>query len=147
MHADFIYSEYLSSVGSSFRAMVWQIAEDYAKADLLLRLPGYSPMPAFREVRDTALVVRRARKDRTQVKPLSLFPSLSPLLCMNPPSLYLSHSVCVRACMLACVQCVCVCVCPSACVRLLTCLYMSLTCLLLSRSLYCLTICPSHVYL
>eukprot|EP00884_Botryococcus_braunii_P005960 jgi/Botrbrau1/15365/Bobra.0304s0006.1 len=65
---DFIYSEYLSSVGSGFRGMVWQIAEDYSKADLLLRLPGYSPMPAFREVRDTALVVRRARKPPAQVR-------------------------------------------------------------------------------
>ena len=65
--ADFVYSEYLSSVGSSFRPMIWQIAEDYAKADLLLRLPGYTPTPAFREVLDMPLVARHARKTGSQV--------------------------------------------------------------------------------
>ncbi|KAK9803166.1 hypothetical protein WJX72_006956 [[Myrmecia] bisecta] len=64
---DFIYSEYLTSVGSNYRKMVWQIAEDYAKADMLLRLPGHCPMPAFREVIDVPLVVRHARKTREQV--------------------------------------------------------------------------------
>lgn len=67
--ADFVYSEYLTTVGSSFRQLVWQIAEDYAQADLLLRLPGYCPMPAFREVIDVPLVVRRAQKTPAQVPP------------------------------------------------------------------------------
>jgi L-arabinokinase len=66
--ADFVYSEYLMSGNSAYRSMVWQIAEDYACADLLLRLPGYSPMPAFAEVHDTPLVVRHARKSRQQVR-------------------------------------------------------------------------------
>ena len=65
--ADFIYSEYLTSVGARFRKLVWQIAEDYAKADLLLRLPGYCPMPAFREVIDVPLVARKAQKTPAQV--------------------------------------------------------------------------------
>ena len=65
--ADFVYSEYLTSVGSSFRPVIWQIAEDYAKADMLLRLPGYTPTPAFREVIDVPLVARIARKTGSQV--------------------------------------------------------------------------------
>ncbi len=68
--ADFIYSEYastLGNVGNSYRKMVWQIAEDYACASVLLRLPGYSPMPAFGEVIDVPLVVRHAQKSRAQV--------------------------------------------------------------------------------
>ncbi len=47
--------------------MVWQIAEDYACASVLLRLPGYSPMPAFGEVIDVPLVVRHAQKSKAQV--------------------------------------------------------------------------------
>ena len=46
--------------------MVWQIAEDYACASVLLRLPGYSPMPAFGEVIDVPLVVRHAQKSKAQ---------------------------------------------------------------------------------
>lgn len=34
------------SGNAQFRGMVWQIAEDYACANLLLRLPGHCPMPA-----------------------------------------------------------------------------------------------------
>lgn len=66
-HADFVYSEYLSAVGTRFRPVIWQIAEDYSKAEMLLRLPGYTPMPAFREVIDVPLVVRKAKKTRSQV--------------------------------------------------------------------------------
>ena len=33
------------SGNAEYRGMVWQIAEDYACADLLLRLPGHCPMP------------------------------------------------------------------------------------------------------
>ncbi|KAA6425950.1 MAG: Arabinose kinase isoform 1 [Trebouxia sp. A1-2] len=67
---DLIYSEYastLGNVGNSYRKMVWQIAEDYACASVLLRLPGYSPMPAFGEVIDVPLVVRHAQKSKAQV--------------------------------------------------------------------------------
>lgn len=73
--ADFIYSQYLMSGHSAYRGMVWQIAEDYACADLLLRLPGYAPMPAFREVEDVPLVVRHAQKTKEQVS------------CVAPPFL------------------------------------------------------------
>ncbi len=75
--ADFVYSEYLISgqAGcSGYRAMIYQIAEDYACADLILRLPGHAPMPAFREVEDVPLVVRHARRSRAQVNPI-LFPA------------------------------------------------------------------------
>ena len=42
--------------------------QDYACAQRLLRLPGYVPMPAFREVIDVPLVVRRARRGRDEVR-------------------------------------------------------------------------------
>jgi len=64
---DFIYSEYLLST-SGHEKMVWQIAEDYHKATCLLRLPGHSPMPAFRKVVDVPLVVRRARRTAAEVR-------------------------------------------------------------------------------
>lgn len=70
LSVDFIYSEYASTlghVGNDYRKMVWQIAEDYACASVLLRLPGYSPMPAFGEVIDVPLVVRHAQKSKAQV--------------------------------------------------------------------------------
>lgn len=69
--ADFIYSEYLTTVPAAFRTVTWQIAEDYAKADLLLRLPGYCPMPAFKEVVDVPLVVRHSRRSAPEVSFLS----------------------------------------------------------------------------
>lgn len=65
---DFIYSEYLTAAGSEFRQLVWQIADDYACALRLLRLPGHVPMPAFREVVDVPLVVRHARRSRADVR-------------------------------------------------------------------------------
>lgn len=61
--ADFIYSEYLTAQRKTeFKQLVWQIAQDYASATLLLRLPGYVPMPAFTAIEDVPLVVRHARK-------------------------------------------------------------------------------------
>lgn len=66
--ADFIYSEYLTTLRKfEFRQLVWQIASDYAAAALLLRLPGYVPMPAFTAIEDVPLVVRHARKSPQQV--------------------------------------------------------------------------------
>lgn len=69
--ADFIYSEYLTALRKSeFRQLVWQIAQDYAAAALLLRLPGYVPMPAFTAIEDVPLVVRHARKTPAQASRL-----------------------------------------------------------------------------
>jgi L-arabinokinase len=65
---DFIYSEYLMAAGGNHRAVVWQIAEDYASAACIFRLPGYTPMPAFRHVVDAPLVVRRAVRSREEVR-------------------------------------------------------------------------------
>eukprot|EP00958_Prasinococcus_capsulatus_P007434 scaffold695_cov384-Prasinococcus_capsulatus_cf.AAC.15 len=65
---DFVYSEYLTAAGGKYRQMVWQIANDYSKAQLLLRLPGYVPMPAFRDVVDVPLVVRTARRSKEEVR-------------------------------------------------------------------------------
>lgn len=64
---DFIYSEYLTTLRKfEFRQLVWQIAQDYSAAALLLRLPGYVPMPAFTAIEDVPLVVRHARKTPQQ---------------------------------------------------------------------------------
>ncbi|XP_077238581.1 L-arabinokinase-like [Tasmannia lanceolata] len=65
---DFIYAEYVMAAGYHHRSIVWQIAEDYSHCEFLLRLPGYCPMPAFRDVIDIPLVVRRLHKSRMQVR-------------------------------------------------------------------------------
>lgn len=74
-----VYRDYLLALkdgGSAelrarYRSMLEQISEDYACATALLRLPGYSPMPAFRRckhVLDMPLVVRRAKKRADEVR-------------------------------------------------------------------------------
>lgn len=65
---DFIYAEYVVAAGHHHRSIVWQIAEDYSHCEFLLRLPGYCPMPAFRDVIDVPLVVRRLHRSRTEVR-------------------------------------------------------------------------------
>ncbi|KAK8954637.1 L-arabinokinase [Platanthera zijinensis] len=65
---DFIYAEYVMATGKHLRSIVWQIAEDYSHCEFLLRLPGYCPMPAFRDVIDVPLVVRRLHKSRAEVR-------------------------------------------------------------------------------
>ena len=67
MLADFIYSQYATESGSTFQPMVWQIAEDLSRANVLLRLPGHSPMPAFRAVEDIPLIARLPRRSRAEV--------------------------------------------------------------------------------
>uniref|UniRef100_A0A0A0KZ62 L-arabinokinase n=1 Tax=Cucumis sativus TaxID=3659 RepID=A0A0A0KZ62_CUCSA len=65
---DFIYAEYVMAAGHYHRSIVWQIAEDYSHCEFLIRLPGYCPMPAFRDVVDVPLVVRRLHKQRKEVR-------------------------------------------------------------------------------
>ncbi|XP_052209525.1 L-arabinokinase-like isoform X2 [Diospyros lotus] len=65
---DFIYAEYVMDAGNHHRSIVWQIAEDYSHCEFLIRLPGYCPMPAFRDVIDVPLVVRRLHKSRKEVR-------------------------------------------------------------------------------
>ena len=65
---DFIYAEYVETQGQRFRVLCEEIANDYAQADLLLRLPGCTPMPAFRRVEDVPLVVRMARTPRETIR-------------------------------------------------------------------------------
>ncbi|KAF7097436.1 hypothetical protein CFC21_099253 [Triticum aestivum] len=65
---DSIYAEYIMAAGYHHRSIVWQIAEDYSNCETLLRLPGYCPMPAFRDVTDVPLVVRGLRKSRSEVR-------------------------------------------------------------------------------
>ncbi|KAG8375307.1 hypothetical protein BUALT_Bualt10G0086700 [Buddleja alternifolia] len=65
---DFIYAEYVMAAGHNHRTIVWQIAEDYSHCEFLIRLPGYCPMPAFRDAIDVPLVVRRLHKSREEVR-------------------------------------------------------------------------------
>ncbi|XP_031375435.1 L-arabinokinase-like isoform X2 [Punica granatum] len=65
---DFIYAEYVMAAGNHHRKIVWQIAEDYSHCEFLIRLPGYCPMPAFRDVIDVPLVVRRLHRSRKEVR-------------------------------------------------------------------------------
>ncbi|KAL5223591.1 hypothetical protein ABZP36_010230 [Zizania latifolia] len=65
---DYIYAEYIMAAGYHHRSIVWQIAEDYSHCDILLRLPGYCPMPAFRDVTDVPLVVRGLHRSKTEVR-------------------------------------------------------------------------------
>ncbi|KAL6985073.1 D-arabinose 1-dehydrogenase (NAD(P)(+)) [Sarracenia purpurea var. burkii] len=65
---DFIYAEYVMAAGHHHRSIVWQIAEDYSHCEFLIRLPGYCPMPAFRDVIDVPLVVRRLHKSRSEAR-------------------------------------------------------------------------------
>lgn len=65
---DFIYAEYVTAAGYHHRSIIWQIAEDYSHCEFLLRLPGYCPMPAFHDVIDIPLVVRRLHKSRAEVR-------------------------------------------------------------------------------
>ncbi|KAJ6372819.1 hypothetical protein OIU76_027196 [Salix suchowensis] len=65
---DFIYAEYVVDAGSQHRSIVLQIAEDYSHCEFLIRLPGYCPMPAFRDVVDVPLVVRGLHKSRAEVR-------------------------------------------------------------------------------
>ncbi|KAL3650983.1 D-arabinose 1-dehydrogenase (NAD(P)(+)) [Castilleja foliolosa] len=65
---DFIYAEYVMAAGHHHRTIVWQIAEDYSHCEFLIRLPGYCPMPAFRDAFDVPLVVRRLHKSREEVR-------------------------------------------------------------------------------
>ncbi|XWS17942.1 hypothetical protein CRYUN_Cryun33cG0111000 [Craigia yunnanensis] len=53
---DFIYAKYVMAAGYHHRSIVWQIAEDY------------SHLPAFRDVIDVPLVVRRLHKSRKEVR-------------------------------------------------------------------------------
>ncbi|GMQ02600.1 hypothetical protein CsSME_00048747 [Camellia sinensis var. sinensis] len=65
---DFIYAEYVMAAGNHHRSIVWQIAEDYSHCEFLIRLPGYCPMPAFRDAIDVPLVVRRFHKSRKEAR-------------------------------------------------------------------------------
>jgi L-arabinokinase len=51
--------------------MLRHIAEDYAAADAILRLPGYTPLPAFRKIVDVPLVVRPVRTPAQEVRAAS----------------------------------------------------------------------------
>ncbi|XP_031382671.1 L-arabinokinase-like isoform X2 [Punica granatum] len=56
------------AAGHHHRSIVWQIAEDYSHCELLIRLPGYCPMPAFRDVIDVPLLVRKVQRSKEEVR-------------------------------------------------------------------------------
>lgn len=64
-----MFAEYLSQSGTDakLRRMLKHIAEDYACADAILRLPGYTPMPAFQKIVDVPMVVRSVRTPAGEV--------------------------------------------------------------------------------
>lgn len=66
---DFVYSEYLARHGAdpARHDMMRNIATDYACCSTLLRLPGFTPMPAFSRIIDVPLVVRPVRTPAAQV--------------------------------------------------------------------------------
>ncbi|XP_022881415.1 L-arabinokinase-like isoform X2 [Olea europaea var. sylvestris] len=65
---DTIYAEYITVAEYHMHSIVRQIAEDYSHCEFLIRLPGYCPMPAFRDSIDVPLVVRRLHKSREEVR-------------------------------------------------------------------------------
>ncbi|KAK4391932.1 L-arabinokinase [Sesamum angolense] len=65
---DFIYAGYVMVAGRQSHSIIWQIAEDYSHCDFLIRLPGYCPMPAFSDVVDAPLVVRKLHKSRAEIQ-------------------------------------------------------------------------------
>ena len=86
---DFIYQHFLKVCQGpeliEYKAMVEMISQDYKMADLLLRLPGAHPMPAFDHITpsplpsspspsssplviDMPFVVRRARRSKQEVR-------------------------------------------------------------------------------
>ncbi|QHO39260.1 L-arabinokinase [Arachis hypogaea] len=65
---DIIYLDYVMAAGPDSRSIVLQIAEDYSNCNFLIRLPGYCPMPAFRNVIDVPLVVRKLYKSTEEVR-------------------------------------------------------------------------------
>ncbi|XP_051114126.1 L-arabinokinase-like [Andrographis paniculata] len=65
---DFIYADFIMEAGDHSHSIIWQIAEDYSHCDLLIRLPGYCPMPAFGDAIDVPLVVRKLHKPRSEVR-------------------------------------------------------------------------------
>jgi hypothetical protein len=92
---DFIYSEYLTAQRKTqYKQLVWQIAQDYASAALLLRLPGYVPMPAFTAIEDVPLVVRHARRFPAQVTC-----AVVAELCLHQRSLMCRSKLCTRLAM------------------------------------------------
>jgi L-arabinokinase len=79
---DFVFAEYLAQSGTDakLRRMMKHIAEDYACADAILRLPGYTPLPAFQKVIDVPMVVRPVRTSAAEV--------LSPSKFLSAPSFW-----------------------------------------------------------
>ncbi|XLU99140.1 hypothetical protein S245_013480, partial [Arachis hypogaea] len=65
---DIIYLDYVMAAGPDSCSIVLQIAEDYSNCNFLIRLPGYCPMPTFRNVIDVPLVVRRLYKSTEEVR-------------------------------------------------------------------------------
>lgn len=64
---DWIYESYADEL-PEFSALIDKIRGEYAKADLLLRLPMHGRMSAFKAVIDIPLIARRARRRAKDVR-------------------------------------------------------------------------------
>ncbi len=64
---DWIYAEYVALL-PEYARVVRAIRDDYAQADLFLRLPFHGPCDAFPVVRDIPMIARRARLPRDVVR-------------------------------------------------------------------------------
>ncbi|MBI4573654.1 MAG: hypothetical protein HY713_10285 [candidate division NC10 bacterium] len=64
---DWIYADYIRTL-REHSAIVEQIREAYARADLFLRLPFHGPCDAFKAIRDIPMVARRARRTKEEVR-------------------------------------------------------------------------------
>ncbi|KAK6152148.1 hypothetical protein DH2020_014783 [Rehmannia glutinosa] len=97
---DFIYAEYMMEAGHHIHSIIWQIAEDYSHCDFLIRLPGYCPMPAFRDSVDVPLVVRRLHKSRAEVCGASEGQELPENFMKLPKDVYTPDIIAASDCML-----------------------------------------------
>jgi L-arabinokinase len=66
---DWIYQPYLAEF-PEYTTMVESIRQAYQKADLLLRLPFYGEMSAFKKIKDVPLVARIAQLPKVKVRQL-----------------------------------------------------------------------------
>ncbi len=64
---DWIYADYVSEY-PEYAYVLAAIRQAYGQADLFLRLPFHGPCDAFPATRDIALVARRARRPRSDVR-------------------------------------------------------------------------------
>lgn len=69
---DLVYAAHAQQLGEAqdgpYHRMVREISRHYSRATLCIRLPGFSPMPAFAAMVDGPLVVRKPNRSRADVR-------------------------------------------------------------------------------